>query len=336
MTWKQLLGIGTYDDAGAGGSGGGGGNPGGAAGAGDSGDPGAGGPAGGGEGGKPGASGAGSGGDAGAGGGSGEQGAAGAQTNPYQPNDWRHGLYPALSADEKALKVLEKFKDPTAFVKSHAELESFQGQSIRIPGKDAKPEDWTTFYGKLGRPPSPAEYQFERPQLPKDVTMDPGMESWLLNSAFEAGLNNKQVERLFSNAARLTVAEAESTLAERRRAEAELVKEWGMEYEPRLALAKKALETAGPDTAKVLHESGLGNHPAILKAFYALGGMLQESGYVVANVEGITTKEAAAAEVKKLMTDPAYMDSTKPNHKEIVEKVNKLQQLRFPGTPRTE
>lgn len=333
MSWKKSLGIGLYDDAGAGGSSGGGANQGGTGGQGAAG---AGGQEGSGPGGDPGAGGAGSGGNAGASGGSGEQGGAGSPVNPYQPNDWRHGLFPALSADEKALKVLEKFKDPAAFVKSHAELESFQGQSVRIPKADAKPEDWTAFYQKLGRPPSPAEYQFERPQLPKDIQMDPELESWLLNSAFEAGLNGKQVERFFANAARMTIADAERTAAERRRAEAALVKEWGMEYENRLALARKALETTGAETAKVLHESGLGNHPAILKAFYALGGMLQESGYVVASVDGITTKEAAAAEVKKLMADPAYLDSSKPGHKELVEKVNKLQQLRFPGVPRND
>ena len=338
MTLKQLLGIGLYEDAGAGGTGGG--NAGAAAGAGGSGDAGASGQANSGAGGDKGAGGKGSGGNAGEGGGSGGQGDSGGSAqppaNPYQPNDWRHGLFPSFAADEKALKALEKFKEPSAAIKSLVELESYQGQSVRIPKADAKPEDWTAFYGKLGRPASPSEYKFERPQMPSDVKMDPGMESWLLESCFEAGCNDKQVERIFQNAARLTVQEHETTIAERRRAEAALVKEWGMEYEPRLALAKKALETAGSDTAKVLAESGLGNHPAILKAFYALGGMLQEAGFVVASVDGITTAEAAGAEVRKLMADPAYLESSNPKHAEIVEKVNKLQQLRFPGTPRND
>jgi hypothetical protein len=244
-------------------------------------------------------------------------------------------VFPGISGDEKALKVLDKFKDQAAFVKSHAELESFQGSSVRVPKDDAKPEEWSAFYGKLGRPASAAEYKFERPKLPEGVKLDPGLEEAFLQMSFEEGLTNKQVEIRFRNAAKMAVAEAERTMLSRRNAEAALNKEWGMEAGKRLAMAKKAAEVLGPDFVEMLKStkladgSLLGNHPGMSKALYGLGLMSQEAGWVVAEVDGITTADGAKVEVEKLMKHPAYFDNTKPEHKEIVEKVNRLQQLRY-------
>jgi hypothetical protein len=259
--------------------------------------------------------------------------------NPYKADDWRHGVFTSLASDEKAIKVLEKFKDQAAFVKSHAELESFQGTSVRIPKDDAKPEEWQAFYQKVGRPPSAAEYKFERPQLPEGVTLPKGMEEAILQTAYEAGLTNRQAEHFFKLTAKTAVAAAERSLLSRKASEAALNKEWGMEYDKRIGLAKKAAEVLGPEfsemikTTKLADGTILANHPGMAKALYGLGLMSQEAGWVVAEVDGITTADAAAAEVQKLMKDPAYYDSTKPNHKEIVEKVNRLQKLRFGTAP---
>jgi hypothetical protein len=248
-------------------------------------------------------------------------------------------VFPSLAGDEKALKVLDKFKEQTAFVKSHAELESFQGSSVRIPKDDAKPEEWTAYYGKLGRPASPQEYKFERPKLPEGVSMDPEVESFLLNSAFEAGANNRQAQVLFQNAAKMAIAEHERVLADRGKAQVVLKGKWGMEYDRRVALAKSAVNFHPPDvieafnSLKLADGSLLGNHPVILELLYADGLAKQEAGWMVGEVDGITTADAAKVEVQKLMANPAYFDKSKPEHAEIVAKVNKLQQLRFPGSP---
>jgi hypothetical protein len=248
-------------------------------------------------------------------------------------------VFPGISGDEKALKVLDKFKDQAAFVKSHAELESFQGSSVRIPKDDAKPEEWTTFFGKLGRPASPMEYKFERPALPEGMSMDPEIESFLLNSSFEAGLNGKQAQTIFQGAAKLAVAHEEKTRADRGKAQVALKAKWGMEYDRRIALAKSAINFHPPDVIeafnglKLADGTLLGNHPVVLELLYADGLAKQEAGWMVGEVDGITTADAAKVEVEKLMKNPAYFDKSKPDHAEIVAKVNKLQQLRFPGAP---
>lgn len=259
--------------------------------------------------------------------------------NPYPPTDWRHSVFPGISGDEKALKVLDKFKDQAAFVKSHAELESFQGTSVRIPKDDAKPEEWTAFFGKLGRPASPREYKFERPKLPEGISIDPEVESMILNAAFEAGNSGKQVEAFMKVAANQAVAAHERARSDRAKAQVALQGKWGDQYDKRVALAKSAISYHPPEiveafnSLKLADGTLLGNHPVIMELLYSDGYVKQESGYIVAEVDGIRTADAAAAEVKKLMSDPAYFDKSKPEHAEIVAKVNKLQQLRFPGAP---
>lgn len=261
--------------------------------------------------------------------------AAGPASNPFAPTDWRHGVATSLAGDEKALNVLKKFKEPAAFVKSHVEMEAYQGQSVRIPGPDAKPEELAKFYGKLGRPASPAEYDFERPQLPKGVEINPAMESAILETAHRAGLNGQQTKQFFDLAAGLAVADAERSAADMRAARAELAKDWGMEYEKREALAVKAAALAGPAFSEFLDKTvlpdgtKLGNHPEILRAYYALGLMMQETGHIVAEVNGITTAAAAAKEVERLMKHEAYMNPQHPEHMSTVDMVNRLQQLRY-------
>ena len=48
-----------------------------------------------------------------------------------------------------------------------------------------------------------------------------------------------------------------------------------------MAVAQKALETFGtPELRTLLNESGIGNHPEIIRAFYRAGKAISEDGYV--------------------------------------------------------
>lgn len=51
----------------------------------------------------------------------------------------------------------------------------------------------------------------------------------------------------------------------------------GEKLQANLAIAAKALDKYGtPELSKLLHESGLGNHPEIIRAFYRVGNLMQE------------------------------------------------------------
>lgn len=62
-------------------------------------------------------------------------------------------------------------------------------------------------------------------------------------------------------------------------------KEFGGEkISENLAIAKKALDAFGtPELRTLLNDSGLGNHPEIIRAFYRAGKSISEDGYVGAS-----------------------------------------------------
>ena len=87
------------------------------------------------------------------------------QTKPYWPEDWRQKIAEYAGAgDAKAvkreLKRLEGITDPAGIYGTYRELESkfTSGGLIKMPGKDAKPEEVAEFHKALGVPKEPADY----------------------------------------------------------------------------------------------------------------------------------------------------------------------------------
>lgn len=67
----------------------------------------------------------------------------------------------------------------------------------------------------------------------------------------------------------------------------------GDKLKENLAVAKTALKTFGSEQlAKLLHESGLGNHPEIIRAFYRVGKATSEDGFVGGKRESAKTNDA--------------------------------------------
>ena len=69
----------------------------------------------------------------------------------------------------------------------------------------------------------------------------------------------------------------------------------GEKLQENLSVAKKALDTFGtPELKKLLNESGLGNHPEIIRAFYRAGKATSEDGFVAGgNVHQASPKSIA-------------------------------------------
>jgi len=67
----------------------------------------------------------------------------------------------------------------------------------------------------------------------------------------------------------------------------------GDNIQSNLAVAKKALDTFGtPELRSLLNESGLGNHPELIRFFYRAGKAISEDQYVVTNGSSAATKPA--------------------------------------------
>ncbi len=318
MTWKRLLGIGLFNDAGAGG-GGGGGSQGGGQGSGSGGQDG------GGQGGQQGAGGAGGGGNAGQGG----AGSGGTFTNPFDANDWRFGIAPAFSQDEKTLTALKQFKEPTALVKSYAEMVKYQGESVRIPKADAPAEEKAKFYAKLGRPEAKEKYEFKVPDLPAGVSIDQGLMGAFLEVAFEAGMNSEQVQVVVNRMAKDAVGAFTEGQGKITEVKQKLQKEWGIDYQRRLALAGRAIEHGfSPEFKSFLKETGLGNRPEMIEFAFKVGEMMQETGLIIAEVDGVTV-DTVDEEIKKIESDPAFLKRDDPKRKVLLERREQLYQLKY-------
>lgn len=157
--------------------------------------------------------------------------AANAENGSGKSGDWWGGL------QDEGNRALVEAKGWTgkglddAF-KSYRELESRLGKAIVPPKEDASPEDWSAFYGKVGRPEKADGYQFKMPEglpenLPYDAKSAEDFKSW----AHEAGLNPKQAQTLHDQFVRMTAnqvqAQQEAEAAAVQSSTEKIAKLWG-------------------------------------------------------------------------------------------------------------
>jgi hypothetical protein len=162
--------------------------------------------------------------------------------------------------------------------------------------EDGKPADDA---GKSqGAPEEYADFQ-----LPDGVQLDAELTSDLKAVAKELNLTQEQAQKLADLAANKTQAIGANQMEAIKAAQAQWAdsskadKEFGGEaLAENLSVAKKALDTFGtPELRTLLNESGLGNHPEIIRAFYRAGKAISEDRFVPSGAGGRTGGRADPA-----------------------------------------
>lgn len=102
--------------------------------------------------------------------------------------------YAALDEDtRKWLQTKDLLSDPVKLAKSAREQEKLLGGMVKLPGKDATPEERDAFLNKLGRPATADGYEFTPPKdLPADLPYDAERASQLKTSLHALGLTKEQ------------------------------------------------------------------------------------------------------------------------------------------------
>jgi len=121
-------------------------------------------------------------------------------------------------------------------------------------------------------------------QMPEGVELDKEAADEFVNIAKSLELSQENAQKLATIAAKIQQKQIEAkarqfeTWVEEVKADKDI---GGEKLEENLGIARKALETFGsPELKDVLNASGLGNHPAVIKAFLKAGKAISEDGFV--------------------------------------------------------
>ena len=136
-------------------------------------------------------------------------------------------------------------------------------------------------------PVVPEKYEFKSPE---NIKLDDGVISEFSTVAKELGLTQDAAQILIDKLAPKMAERDAARYADAAQAyrneltnQAKIDKEFGGDkLDENISIAKKALDAFGtPELLTLLNESGLGNHPEIIRAFYRAGKAINPDNVVV-------------------------------------------------------
>ncbi len=224
---------------------------------------------------------------------------------PWTVPDWAKDLSP------EDLGYLEKKQmgDPKTLYKSYREAErALNDGRIALPKEDATPEEIGKFHSKLGRPDSPDKY------TPPEGA-DPALFKEIAAEAFDAGLNQKQLDKLaarYNKAQHAQLVQLSDTwVRDINDSQAKLEKEWGPNTPQEVEYNKRAMRALGMSVAEASEYMTKGAE-RFLRLLNIAGHSIAEDNS--ANIASDTTlgfglnANRASAELQELRSNKAFMD----------------------------
>ena len=187
-------------------------------------------------------------------------------------------------------------------------------------------------------PQTPEPYAITRPELPDGVTWDEAFEKAATPVAQKLGLSPTQLQGLADFYAQHQADTGLGAMRQRALDEAAasdaLKAEWGAHYDTKLAQASRAARYfGGEQLIAVLNETGLGNHPDLVRAFARAGAFLGEDALRSggSQVTGVLPPDEALKKARGLMARPAYASRAHPEHGALVDEVRQLFEQAYAG-----
>lgn len=247
-------------------------------------------------------------------------------------NTFKPGWTKALDAPES----LEKFTSPTALIKSYASLEKMLGNQnkVAIPGENATPEEVSAFRKAIGVPDKVDAYELKAPEGYK-ATLDEAALGEFKKAALEVGMTPKQLEKmagLYFQTEQAAMEKFTQQIETARAAAAEgLKKEWGVNTDKELALAKVGAEKLG--LSELMKDPAYGDNPTIIKAMNKVAKMLGEEQAAGARGTSHATTNPQA-EINRIRGDKnhPYNVRNHPDHAAAVRQMSELYAVLHPQT----
>jgi hypothetical protein len=228
---------------------------------------------------------------------------------------------------------LQNFDSVDKLAKSYIHARKMIGADpdgmIQLP-KEGDEDSWNQFYNKIGRPESPDQYDFE---LGDGEQADDVAD--FKNVAHQLGLTNDQagaILGIYNQLAEGEIAQEDEEF-DQMNVEylQEIQQEWGDDFNKNAELARRGFNSfASEGAVEVLRETGLANHPEILKTFARIGQAFSEDNVLPGTRGAIGAMSPVHAEetISSKMADPefkkAYLDGTHPNHAQAVQEMTRL------------
>ena len=251
--------------------------------------------------------------------------------------------------DHKSYWEAVKGKGLSGVLQNYAEAQRYLSGATRLPGKDAKPEEWDALYTKLGRPAKPEEYAAatKPAQMPEGLGWQPEMLSMAYNAFHKAGLTPTQAQAMLDHYAAVALqghdsekqksgsalAEAEKTTTER------LTKEWGPTQGPlyarnlgsaRAAFRAWANDEKIPEPEIREMEKHYFSTDAELARWAAwVGNKLGERGFEKGDVSEMPDQAQALQQARALMATDAYKDPGHSGHARAIAERDRLFKLAY-------
>lgn len=246
-----------------------------------------------------------------------------------------------LPEDLRGVPTLQGFKDVGSLAKAFVDAKALVGaDTIKLPGKDAKPEELEAIYDKLGRPETADGYKIEV-RLPEGFERDEKVEAVVRPVMHKLGLSQQQaaglIEWYYGMGIEGAQADQRTIASQTAETQTALKQKWGGAYAERMGLVNRFFSDevvpGGSAALQAVNAAGLGRDPAFLAWVGELAAGLRE-GRVVGG-GGATlqqTAEQARAEIARVTADKAhpYWNENDPGNKAARAEMDRLYKLANP------
>lgn len=225
--------------------------------------------------------------------------------------NWYDGF---KDADVKGWVQGKGYESAEAAANGHRNVEKLLGvpadQIIKLPGKDAKPEDWNPVWAKLGRPETAEGYK-----LPVPEGVDPAFSKeaakWMHEENIPAGAAAKLAEKWNAHFASQVAAQEAQYKAKVVEENGALKTEWGGAYDQNINVAKAAAREFGVEVEAIEGMEKAVGFAKTMKFFHSLGSKMGEASFQTGDKGtgfqgGIMTPAAAQARINELKRDISF------------------------------
>lgn len=197
-----------------------------------------------------------------------------------------------------------------------------------IIGEELTDDDINRIYKRLGRPEAPDKYDLVG-IVPETYNQDIVEE--FKKKAHETGMSQENVRKMAEWYKEVEIKQLEAANKARAIQDdqniLQLKTEFGVNFDAEIKNARKALD-AYTDKAfrQYMDDTGLGNNPALVKAFAKIGRELSEDRLVQSDTAARLAKndELKRSEILRLRSNKEFMDKYRRGDPTAVQRLNRL------------